>query len=94
LSTAPIATSPEHLALQAELLHQRAERLDRHAEVADVEVVAVVLAEGDADAAQDGDATARAHSTFLGQGGALSYCAAIAYGISKLGRMDGNGSGL
>ena len=49
------------LPVKAELLDQRAERADRHAEVADVGIRGVLLAEGDADAAEDGDGTAVQH---------------------------------
>ena len=55
----------QHLALQAEFFDQCAQRLDRHAEVADVEVGGVVLAEGDANAAKNGDTTCGAHGRSL-----------------------------
>jgi len=51
----------QHLAVQLEFLDHGAQRLDRHAEVADVVVGRVVAAEGDADAADDGDTTDRRH---------------------------------
>jgi hypothetical protein len=46
------------LAVQAELLDQRAEGADRHAEVADVRVGGVLAAERNTDAAEHGDGTA------------------------------------
>ena len=51
----------QHFTVQLELLDQRAERLDRHAQVAHVVIRRVVAAEGDADAADDGDTTGGQH---------------------------------
>ena len=56
-----MADRPELLAMQSECLDQRTERADRHAEVADVGVGGVLPAEGNADATEDGDATAMQH---------------------------------
>ncbi len=49
------------LPLQAELFHQRAERAHRHPEIADIRIRGVLAAEGDADAAEDGDRAGCGH---------------------------------
>jgi len=51
----------ELLAVQAELLDQRAQRAHRHAEVADIGIRRVLPAERDADTAKDGDGTTVLH---------------------------------
>ena len=51
------------LAVQAELLDQRAEGADRHAEVADVRVGGVLAAERNTDAAEHGNGTDWSHLT-------------------------------
>ena len=53
------------LAVQAEFLDQRAQRAHRHAEVADIGIGRVLAAEGNADAAEDGDGTAMLHRSYL-----------------------------
>jgi hypothetical protein len=69
-SEVPVARMLDHrthrhfaqaLAMQAELLHQRPEGAHRHAEVADIRVGGVLAAEGDTDAAKDGDGATMQH---------------------------------
>ena len=57
------------LAVQAELLDQRAQRAHRHAEVADVRVGRVLAAERNADAAEHGDGTGWTHRYTSRNGG-------------------------
>jgi hypothetical protein len=49
------------LAVQAEPFDQRAQRTDRHAEVADIRIRGVLAAERNADATEDGDGTSVGH---------------------------------
>ncbi len=49
------------LAVQAETFNQRAQRTDRHAEVADIRIRGVLAAERNADATEDGDGTSVGH---------------------------------
>ncbi len=49
------------LAVQAETFDQRAQRTDRHAEVADIRIRGVLAAERNADATEDGDGTSVGH---------------------------------
>ena len=49
------------LTMQAEPFDQRAQRTDRHAEVADIRIRGVLAAERNADATEDGDGTSVGH---------------------------------